>query len=99
MARSSTVPPSQEQVNASTKLTFGLLLKALNEALGPSSGLDAADVDLDTLKDLMDGYNSNVDDWIRYAHRDPSSTYTRNLVNKGNGKSNLVRIVAIENFT
>ena len=92
MARLTTVPSSQEQRgNVGTKFTFGLLLKALNDALGPSSGLDAADVDLDTLKELMDGYISNKDDWIRYAFKNPSGNYTRNLVNKGNGKSNLVR--------
>jgi len=39
---------------------------------------------------LMKEYESKEEDWGRYALGDASRGYTRNLVDVGNGKSNLV---------
>ena len=38
---------------------------------------------------------SNSDEWSQYALGDSSKTYTRNLVDEGNGKSNLVSFDAV----
>ena len=69
---------------------FQQLIKDIIKILGPSSGIDSDDVDEHELIALMETYGSNEKEWEQYAHRDGSRTYTRNLVDKGNGKSNLV---------
>ena len=69
---------------------FDELVLALKEALGPSSGLTSDDVDVNFLSRLMEGYDSSDNQWSRYAFGDKSRGYTRNLVDEGNGKSNLV---------
>lgn len=69
---------------------FEKLVQDLSAALGPSSGLDSSDVDPMQIQLLMEGYASNPDEWSSYALGDASRTYTRNLIDEGNGKSNLV---------
>lgn len=70
---------------------FHKLVAELSTILGPSSGLDSEDVEVQKLQRLMEEYTSNEADWGRYAFSDCSRGYTRNLVDEGNGKSNLVR--------
>jgi len=72
---------------------FDELVQALKDALGPSSGLTSEDVDVEHLKRLMQEYNTNEREWGRYAFGDESRGYTRNLVDEGNGKSNLLVLV------
>lgn len=72
---------------------FHRLVKALSDVLGPSSGIDSADVDENVLISLMNGYISDEAQWKQYAFADPSRNYTRNLVDEGNGKSNLLIVV------
>lgn len=72
------------------KNQFEELVIALKEALGPSSGLDSDDVDVGALTELMRNYNSAESDWSQYAFADAGMGYTRNLIDEGNGKSNLV---------
>lgn len=69
---------------------FEELVLAMKKALGPSSGLTSDDVDVSLLTKLMKNYNSNPMEWGKYAFGDASRGYTRNLVDEGNGKSNLV---------
>lgn len=102
---------------------FQELVAELSRLLGPSSGLDSADVSVEELRKLMEGYvscekdckfTSNLIDDLgflfrhlmrshnaryfansffqgqKYAFADHSRGYTRNLVDEGNGKSNLV---------
>lgn len=69
---------------------FEELVVRLKDALGPSSGLTSDDVDVNYLQQLMEGYDSSDNQWSRYAFGDSSRGYTRNLVDEGNGKSNLV---------
>ncbi|KAI9646817.1 hypothetical protein NHQ30_004816 [Ciborinia camelliae] len=69
---------------------FHQLVADLSKILGPSSGLTSADVDVRQLRSLMERYISNEDEWQKYAFADLSRGYTRNLVDEGNGKSNLV---------
>ena len=69
---------------------FDKLIRDINIVLGPSSGINSADVDVEELKTLMGHYSSNEAEWERYAFSDYSRAYTRNLVDNCNGKSNLV---------
>ncbi|KIW16013.1 hypothetical protein PV08_06064 [Exophiala spinifera] len=72
---------------------FHRLVRALSDVLGPSSGINSEDVDENDLIRLMEEYDSQEGDWCRYAFSDPSRNYTRNLVDEGNGKSNLLLLV------
>jgi len=69
---------------------FHKLVSDLATILGSSSGLDSSDVDVSHLEQLMAKYASNEKEWSKYAFSDFSRGYTRNLVDVGNGKSNLV---------
>lgn len=71
---------------------FQKLVTTLSDKLGPSSGINSDDVDERELQQLMEEYDSNEAEWIKYFFPSPipSVPYTRNLVDKGNGKSNLV---------
>ncbi len=69
---------------------FHKLLSDLSRTLGPSSGLDSEAVDVQKLRSLMENYNSVENDWAKYVFPDLSRGYTRNLVDEGNGKSNVV---------
>ncbi|KAL2267062.1 hypothetical protein VTJ83DRAFT_4339 [Remersonia thermophila] len=72
---------------------FDELVQALKEALGPCSGLTSDDVDVNHLMRLMRDYDSDPREWARFAMGDESRGYTRNLVDEGNGKSNLLVLV------
>jgi cysteine dioxygenase len=80
----------QQDIITSSVDEFQKLVKDISVILGPSSGIDSADVDPQELIDVMRSYTSNEQEWEQYAFGDGSRTYTRNLVDKGNGKSNLV---------
>jgi cysteine dioxygenase len=69
---------------------FQRLVDELSRTLGPCSGLTSEGVDVQHLKQLMEGYISKQSEWVKYAFADASRGYTRNLVDRGNGKSNLV---------
>ena len=71
---------------------FDEIVTALKVALGPSSGLTSDDVDVGYLTKLMEEYEADDKGWHRYAMGDSSRGYTRNLVDEGNGKSNLVSL-------
>lgn len=72
---------------------FEKLVHDLSAALGPSSGLDSDDVDPLDIQRLMEDYVSNSEEWAQYALGDSSRPYTRNLIDEGNGKSNLLILV------
>jgi cysteine dioxygenase len=80
-----------QETHMSLTDAFQQLVTDIIKVLGPSSGIDSADVDPQELIALMESYVSNEKEWQKYALGDGSRTYTRNLVDKGNGKSNLVR--------
>lgn len=77
--------PGERSSNA-----FEELVQDLSIALGPTSGLDSDDVDPLQIQRLMELYTSNQNDWRRFALGDSTRSYTRNLIDEGNGKSNLV---------
>ncbi|OAA61377.1 cysteine dioxygenase [Cordyceps fumosorosea ARSEF 2679] len=72
---------------------FQELVLALKSALGPSSGLTSDDIDVTFLTRLMKLYDARDRNWAKYAFGDASRGYTRNLVDEGNGKSNLLVLV------
>ncbi|KAI1628611.1 cysteine dioxygenase [Exophiala viscosa] len=72
---------------------FHHLIRSLSDLLGPSSGINSDDVDENDLIRLMERYISDESQWHQYAFADPSRNYTRNLVDEGNSKSNLLVIV------
>ena len=80
----------KDAVSVADANRFEGLVQALKEALGPSSGLTSDDVNVDFLTRLMTDYHSRHAEWSQYAFGDASRGYTRNLVDEGNGKSNLV---------
>lgn len=51
--------------------------------------LDSDRVCIEDVHAILDSYNSNYDDWKQYAHFN-DHCYTRNLVDVGNGKYNLM---------
>ena len=69
---------------------FHRLVSDLSRILGPSSGLNSEDVDVQKLHKLMKDYASDEKEWSKYAFSDFSRGYTRNLIDECNGKSNLV---------
>ncbi|KAK7398030.1 hypothetical protein QQX98_012595 [Neonectria punicea] len=81
------------KVGAFQQDLFEELVMGLKEALGPSSGLTCDDVNVDFLSLLMQDYDSSDNQWTKYAFGDHSRGYTRNLVDEGNGKSNLLVLV------
>ncbi|TGJ86529.1 hypothetical protein E0Z10_g2258 [Xylaria hypoxylon] len=72
---------------------FDLLVDEIRKVLGPSSGLDSKDVDVQDLTYLMERYVSNAEDWAQHYWPDNKMAYTRNLVDEGNGKANLLVLV------
>lgn len=69
---------------------FQSLVQALSDKLGLCSGIDSDDVDEKELQQLMRDYISDEPEWSKYFFPSSNHAYTRNLVDKGNGKSNLV---------
>jgi cysteine dioxygenase len=78
-------------VNTLEQDRFHQLVKALSDVLGPSSGIDSDDVNPHEIERIMSEYTSDEAGWSKYALCEPYMNYTRNLVDEGNGKSNLVR--------
>jgi len=72
---------------------FHSLVRELNRILGPSSSTDSSDADVNDLMQAMRDYTSLEQDWAAYAHADRSRNYTRNFVDHGNGKANLLILV------
>ncbi|KAI0160916.1 RmlC-like cupin domain-containing protein [Hypoxylon sp. FL1284] len=72
---------------------FDQLVQDIKHVLGPSKGLTSEDVEVEDLTHIMERYASHEADWSRYALADPNMAYTRNLVDEGNGKANLLVLV------
>ncbi|KAK8118608.1 cysteine dioxygenase type I domain-containing protein [Apiospora kogelbergensis] len=87
-------PLQQQETSDETKTDrFDKLVETLKDILGPSSGITSDDVDVGDLMDAMEQYTSDDREWCPYAMADDSRGYTRNLVDEGNGKSNLLILV------
>ncbi|KAJ2893814.1 hypothetical protein IWW38_002761 [Coemansia aciculifera] len=68
------------------------LVSSLNQAMG-SSGLGDDLRTVHKVKQLMHSYVSQSDDWVQHAVYHEGARYTRNLVDDGNGKYNLLILV------
>ncbi|KAL8760697.1 MAG: hypothetical protein Q9184_003144, partial [Pyrenodesmia sp. 2 TL-2023] len=68
---------------------FRGLLKDIRTTLGPNNGITASDAVRRTLQDMLEEYQSDEIAWQKYAFRDPTEIFTRNLVDRGNGNYNL----------
>ncbi|KAI9305474.1 cysteine dioxygenase type I family protein [Cunninghamella echinulata] len=66
------------------------LIQEIHNVLGPDGGLDSEHIDENEIIRLMEKYSSKAKDWQHYAMFDRSRPYTRNLVDDGNGKFNLM---------
>jgi len=75
---------------------FRSLVQEINKVLGPSNGIDSDDVDENELQELMKAYTSEESEWEKYYFPSETLPYTRNVVDKGNGKSNLVQSPVLE---
>lgn len=83
-----------KQTKMSAPNAFEQLVTDLSRVLESSSGLTIADVDHTVIEQMMQAYQSDSKEWQQYAFSDPSRGYTRNLVDAGKGKSNLVSLAA-----
>lgn len=72
---------------------FEELIDDIKRILGPSSGIDAADVDTVSLMGTLKQYVSQRSDWQHFAFEDNSMAYTRNGVDTINSKANLLVLV------
>lgn len=79
---SSQLPSAQPSFGSRPQIQpdrFEHLVVGLKEALGPSSGLDSSDVDVNALMDYMKTYDARESGWVPYALGDSEMAYTRNL--------------------
>ncbi|KAI8971913.1 RmlC-like cupin domain-containing protein [Mycotypha africana] len=86
------VPGACNRVNHSKQDGFDLkaLIESIHKVLGDDKGLDSESIDAQQIIQLMEKYSSNSEDWSQYTLFDHSRAYTRNLIDDGNGKFNLM---------
>ena len=65
-------------------------MEDISSVLAESSGSDFSHIDPRPIIKLMEDYKSESCDWSKYAFRNQNQSFTRNLVDNGNGKHNLV---------
>lgn len=71
---------------------LGELIRKLKVILS-GKGLASEDVDIERVKQVMEEYESNEEEWGKYALHDQSRPYTRNGVVDINGNANLLILV------
>ncbi|KAJ2162488.1 hypothetical protein GGF46_000619 [Coemansia sp. RSA 552] len=81
---------------SSTPMTMQGLISSLNTAMG-DRGLGEDMHTVREVRQLMRNYVSQGQDWEKYAVYQEGTPYTRNLVDDGNGKYNLLILVWGEN--
>lgn len=69
---------------------FQQLAQGLNYHLESSPGSAFKDINHQPIIQAMEGYKSRSSEWDKYAHKNAKQCFTRNLVDPGNGKHNLV---------
>lgn len=72
---------------------FEMLQEGIRTILGPSSGIDSDDVNVEDLMDIMTRYHSIESEWKDFALEEPTRGYTRNGVDNINNKANLLLLV------
>ena len=91
---------SQDSTSPTSKAfdAFQVLAQHLSLSVDISSEGTFAGIDPEPIIRAMKDYNSKESEWARYAHEDSSQCFTRNLVDRGNGKSNLVHRLVSSTF-
>lgn len=79
----------------SPQARFQQLIYNIQAKLGPNNGIVSSNSVRLKLESLLQGYRSEEEAWQRFAFKDPSQTFTRNLVDRGNGNYNLVRLLTV----
>lgn len=72
---------------------FQNLVTSLSNSVSSSSGTTASSIDHNALINIMQRYESHRPSWQKYAFGDNSRAYTRNLIDEGKGRSNLMILV------
>jgi cysteine dioxygenase len=88
-----TLPPLQQHWPRPPHDAFQDLVTDLTELLRPYSGRDASEIDHEVLARRMQNYRTQRRDWNRFAMVDQRCNYTRNLIDRGHGWSNLLLLV------
>ena len=71
---------------------FHNLVQELSGYLDTAQSLAFSEIcDPNAVINRMRGYQSDRSEWAKYAHEDDNHTFTRNMVERGLGKSNIVR--------
>lgn len=84
-------PSAPSKPNLSTpRLRFHRLVEDVRDTLGSDNGITSSDELRNILQDRLEKYTSEDAGWQEYGFQDPSQTFTRNLVDRGNGNYNLV---------
>ncbi|KAL5469397.1 hypothetical protein EMCRGX_G030649 [Ephydatia muelleri] len=74
-------------MDSSTLVSDSLSWEQVKEEI--AKAFSTENVDIDHVKALLSAYKSNKDDWIRFAYFDKYK-YTRNLVDDGNERYNIL---------
>lgn len=72
---------------------FQRLIQDIQSELGPNDGIVSSNAVRLRLESLLKDYRSEEGAWHDFAFKDTNQTFTRNLVNRGNGSYNLLVVV------
>ncbi|KAL8768330.1 MAG: hypothetical protein Q9194_005733 [Teloschistes cf. exilis] len=84
------VPAASTSALTNHRTGFQKLVEDVRDVLGSESDLTTSDNIRNKLEALLEDYKSMQAQWQEYIFKDPSMTFTRNLVSKGNGRYNLI---------
>ncbi|KAL9027229.1 MAG: hypothetical protein Q9196_004217 [Gyalolechia fulgens] len=87
---SSPTPAPPKSTIYSPQARFQRLIQDIQAELGPNDGIVSSNSVRLRLESLLEDYRSEEEAWQEFAFKDTSQTFTRNLVDKGNGNYNLI---------
>ncbi|KAL9599386.1 MAG: hypothetical protein Q9179_003577 [Wetmoreana sp. 5 TL-2023] len=86
-------PTTRKTVLSNRHTRFQRIIEDIQDVLGPTEGITSSENVRFALQNTLEKYRSVEDGWHEFAFKDASQTFTRNLVAKGNGNYNLVRLL------
>ncbi|KAH8821970.1 cysteine dioxygenase [Xylogone sp. PMI_703] len=86
-----TASVTEQPTSTTSRSPFNTLVNTITRTLATTSS--TAPTLLRSLTSTMEGYASNPDHWLKYAHSNPNKPYTRNLVFEVPGIFNLLVLV------
>lgn len=69
---------------------FHRMIKDICQLVDAAPGNNFSDIDKMPIIQKMDDYKSDPREWAKYAYKDEKQCFTRNMVDRGNGKCNAV---------